>query len=75
MVIDVLGHCRSCAYGRTLTNFYECYQLGIAADKTVVLNDGSKFVGAVVVAGNGSRSYIDTGAHRCITDISQVVNL
>ena len=74
VVIDVFGHCRSCAYCRTFADFHRRYQLCVASDKTIVFNNGSEFVGTVVVAGNGSCSDIDAGTHRCITDISQVIN-
>ena len=75
-VIDAYSHFDQAVVGDTVKiGPFARLRPGTAlSDKTIVFNNGSEFVGTVVVAGNGSCSDIDAGTHRCITDISQVIN-
>src|SRR5690606_24805049 len=51
------------------------HQLGVAADEGVVADDRLVLVGAVVVAGDGTRADVDPGADLGIADVGEMVGL
>src|SRR5690606_4346689 len=69
----IARQCSACAYGGATPYGNRRNQLGIRADKGVVLDSGAEFVDAIVIASNGARADVDTLAYLRIADIGQMI--
>ena len=71
----IAGEGCSRSQGGALMDHNRGHKLGIGADEDIVFNDGAMFLGAVVVAGDGAGTNVDTCAHGGVPDIREVVGL
>ena len=63
------------ADGRSLAHRHRRHQLGVRADKDVILDDGLVLVGAIVVAGDGTGANIHIGTNLAVAQIAQMTRL
>ena len=66
---------RSCPDGRSRTHGDRCDEGGVGPDEYVVSNYSLVLVGAVVIAGDGTRADVDALANITISNIAEMIDL
>ena len=67
------GQRRTAAHRASCANRDGGNQHAVAADLDIIANHGAVLVGAVVVGSDTACAVVDALAHRCVTQVSQMV--